>query len=87
MTSVHTKMYIQIVYIHKITYIQGDLLMRDKTFTMRTDPVFRDNLDWLSKELGLPKTQCIELAVNLFPELVKLYTKLEQQVKDIKDNL
>ena len=61
--------------------------MRDKTFTMRTDPVFRDNLDWLSKEMGLPKTQCIELAVNLFPELVKLYTKLEQQVKDIKDNL
>ena len=61
--------------------------MRDKNFNMRTDQTFRDNLDWLSKELGLPKTQCVEIAVNLFPELVKLYAKLEQQVQEIKTNL
>jgi hypothetical protein len=60
---------------------------KDKTFSMRTDPVFRDNLTWLSNELGLNKAESVEIAVNLFPELVKLYSKLDQQVKAIKDNL
>lgn len=62
-------------------------MTKDKTFTMRTDSVFRSNLAWLAKELGLPKAQAVEIAVNLFPELVKLYAKLEQQIKEIKDNL
>ena len=62
-------------------------MARDKNFNMRTDQVFRDNLAWLSKELGLPKTQCIEIAVNLFPELVKMYAKLDQAVKSAKEQL
>ena len=62
-------------------------MKKDKLFSMRTDEVFRSNLDWLANELGLPKAQAVEIAVNLFPELVKLYAKLEQQVKQLKDNL
>ena len=62
-------------------------MQKDKVFTMRTDQTFRDNLSWLSKELGLPRSQAVEIAVNLFPELVKLYAKLEQQVQEIKTNL
>lgn len=61
--------------------------VKDKSFSMRTDAIFRDNLRWLAKELGLPQAQCVEIAVNLFPELVKLYARLEQQVQEIKDNL
>jgi hypothetical protein len=54
---------------------------------MRTDQVFRDNLEWLSNELGLSKTQSIEIAVNLFPELVKMYTKLDKMVAETKAQL
>lgn len=61
--------------------------IKDKTFSMRTDETFRNNLNWLSKELGLPKAQSVETAVNLFPELVKMYTKLDQMIKDAKEQL
>ena len=88
MGFVHTNLYTQIMYIHNNLYTQRRFTMaRDKRFSMRTDQVFRDNLEWLSKEMGLPKTQCVEIAVNLFPDLVRLYAKLEKQVSDIKDNL
>ena len=60
---------------------------RDKRFTMRTDQIFRDNLEWLSKEMGLSKTQTIELVINLYPELVKMYARHEQLIKDLKDRL
>jgi hypothetical protein len=60
---------------------------KDGSFSMRTDEIFRDNLTWLSKELGLSKSESVEIAVNLFPELVKLYAKLDQMVKDTKANL
>ena len=62
-------------------------MKRDKNFNMRTDQIFRDNLEWLSNELGLSRTQSVEIAVNLFPELVKMYTKLDQMVKDTKATL
>ncbi len=60
---------------------------KDKRFTMRTDDQFRENLEWLSKELGISKSQSVETAVNIFPELVKMYAKLEQMIKDTKANL
>lgn len=60
---------------------------KNGTFSMRTDTIFRDNLAWLSKELGLSKSESVEIAVNLFPELVKMYAKLDQMVKDTKDAL
>jgi len=60
---------------------------KNGTFSMRTDGVFRDNLTWLSKEMGLSKSESVEIAVNLFPELVKMYAKLDQMIKDTKANL
>ena len=60
---------------------------KDGTFSMRTDTIFRDNLTWLSKEMGLSKSESVEIAVNLFPELVKMYAKLDQMIKDTKANL
>lgn len=68
-------------------YNKDNVMTRDKVFTMRTDQVFRDNLTWLANELGLSKAASVEIAVNLFPELVKMYSKLEQMVKDTKANL
>jgi len=52
---------------------------------MRTDQSFRDNLAWLSNELGVSRSQAIEIAVNLFPELVKMHAKLEQAIKEAKE--
>ena len=62
-------------------------MTKDFKFQMRCDEVFMDNLQWLSNELGLPKSQSVEIAVNLFPELVKLYAKLEKAVADAKASL
>lgn len=76
--NVYTKMYRQ---------MRINVMTRDKVFTMRTDPVFRKNLEWLANELGLPKSQSVEIAVNLFPELVKMYSKLEKAIQDAKANL
>jgi len=62
-------------------------MTKDKKFSMRVDRVFMDNLTWLSKELGLSKAATIELVVNLYPELVKMYAKHQQLLDDLKDNL
>lgn len=56
-------------------------------FQMRADDIFMENLTWLANELGLSKTEAVEIAVNLYPELVKTYQKHEQMMKDIKANL
>ena len=60
---------------------------KDKSFTMRTDDIFRDNLSWLSKEMGLSKAATVELVVNLYPELVKMYAKHQALLDDLKDKL
>ncbi len=57
------------------------------TFSMRTDEIFQNNLTWLSKELGVSKSESVEIAVNLFPELVKLYAKLQGMVDEYKTTL
>jgi enolase len=62
-------------------------MTKSNKFQMRCDDVFVSNLDWLSKELGVSKSESVEIAVNLFPTLVEMYAKLEQMVKDTKANL
>ena len=61
--------------------------MKDKIFTMRTDSIFRDNLNWLSKEMGLSKAATVELVVNLYPELVKMYAKHQELLEELKSKL
>ena len=61
--------------------------MKDKVFTMRTDIIFRDNLNWLSREMGLSKGATIELVVNLYPELVKMYAKHQELLEELKSKL
>ena len=62
-------------------------MTKDKKFSMRVDQTFIDNLTWLSKEMGLSKAASIELVVNLYPELVKMYAKHQQLLDDLKDKL
>ena len=68
-------------------WTKENVMTKDKKFSMRVDRVFMDNLTWLSKELGLSKAATIELVVNLYPELVKMYAKHQQLLDDLKDNL
>lgn len=56
-------------------------------FNMRTDTAFEKNLTWLSQELGVTKSQAVEIAVNLFPELVKLQSKLDRMVAEAQRDL
>lgn len=62
-------------------------MTKDKTFQMRCDNIFMDNLNWLSDEMGLSKAGTVELVVNLYPELVKMYAKHQQLLDDLKDKL
>ena len=69
-------------------YIQiKEHIMKDRIFTMRTDSIFRDNLNWLSSEMGLSKAATVELVVNLYPELVKMYAKHQELLDKLKDEL
>jgi hypothetical protein len=68
-------------------YIQIGAVMKDKVFTMRTDSIFRDNLNWLSEEMGLSKGATIELVVNLYPELVRMYAKHQELLEELKSKL
>ena len=56
-------------------------------FQMRCDDVFMENLNWLANELGLSKTMAVEIAVNLYPELVKMYAKHQKLLDELKDKL
>ena len=62
-------------------------MTKDKKFQMRCDDTFITNLEWLSEGLGVSRAQAVEIAVNLFPELVKMYQKLETMVKEAKEAL
>jgi len=62
-------------------------MTKSNKFQMRCDDTFVSNLEWLSKELGVSKSESVEIAVNLFPTLVTMYAKLEQMIKDTKDAL
>jgi hypothetical protein len=62
-------------------------MTKDKLFSMRTDQIFRDNLDWLSSQMGLSKAATVELVVNLYPELVKMYTKHQELLAELKSRL
>jgi len=62
-------------------------MTKDKTFQMRCDDVFMDNLNWLSREMGLSKAATVELVVNLYPELVKMYAKHQELLEELKSRL
>ena len=74
-------------FVITIVWTKENVMTKDKKFSMRVDQVFMDNLTWLSNELGLSKAASIELAVNLYPELVKMYTKHQELLDELKANL
>jgi len=61
--------------------------MKNKQFTMRCDEDFLSTLTQLSAEMGVSKSQFIEITVGIYPELVAMYNKLDGMIQDAKDNL
>ena len=62
-------------------------MTKDKTFSMRCDQGFLDTLDRLSEQMGLSKSQVVEITVAIYPELVAMYNKLDRMIADAKCNL
>ena len=69
------------------TIRKENVMTKDKKFSMRVDQVFMDNLNWLSKEMGLSKAASIELVVNLYPELVRMYARHQELLDELKATL
>jgi len=61
--------------------------MKNKQFTMRCDEDFLSTLTQLSEQMGVSKSQFIEITVGIYPELVAMYNKLDSMIQDAKDNL
>jgi hypothetical protein len=61
--------------------------MKDKQFSMRCDQQFIDTLTHLSEEMGVSKSQFIEITVGIYPSLVEMYLKLDSMIQDAKNNL
>ena len=77
-----------IVWTNNVWTIRKENVMtKDKKFSMRVDQIFMDNLNWLSDEMGLSKAATIELVVNLYPELVKMYAKHQELLEELKSKL
>jgi hypothetical protein len=80
MTIVRTnKMYVQIR--------KENVMTKDKRFMMRCDQQFLDTLARLSDEMGVSKSQFIEITVGIYPSLVDMYNKLDKMIADAKCNL
>ena len=62
-------------------------MTKDKTFSMRCDGHFLDTLDHLSEQMGVSKSQVVEITIGIYPSLIELYDKLDRLVQDTKDNL
>jgi hypothetical protein len=62
-------------------------MTKDKFFNMRCSQQFLDDLDELSKGLGLSKAATIELTINIYPGLVRLMNKHEQMLAQLKEEL
>lgn len=62
-------------------------MTKDKKFQMRCTQSFLDTLADLSKGMGVPKGQVVEVCVNIFPAIVELQQKLDKLIKDAKDSL
>lgn len=60
---------------------------KNKTFTMRCDDVFLDNLSLLARDMGVSKSQAVEITINIYPGLVELYNKLDRMIKEAKNQL
>lgn len=62
-------------------------MTKDKQFTMRCDEGFLDTLARLSKDMGVSKSQVVEITVGIYPSLVEMYNKLDKMIADAKCNL
>jgi len=61
--------------------------IKNKTFTMRCDDVFLDNLALLARDMGVSKSQAVEITINIYPGLVELYNKLDRMIKEAREQL
>ena len=62
-------------------------MTKSKVFQMRCDEDFLSTLTQLSEQMGVSKSQFIEITVGIYPELVAMYNKLDSMIQDAKDNL
>ena len=62
-------------------------MTKDKTYSMRCDQHFLDTLDHLSEQMGVSKSQVVEITIGIYPSLVELYDKLDTMIREAKDNL
>jgi hypothetical protein len=62
-------------------------MTKDKTFQMRCDQEFLDELDWLSNGLGLSKASSVITAVKQYRYVVKLVEQHQALIKQLKDQL
>jgi len=61
--------------------------MKDKRFIMRCDQQFLDTLAHLSEQMGVSKSEVVDITVGIYPSLVELYDKLDNMIKEAKSNL
>ena len=62
-------------------------MTKNKKFQMRCTQQFLDDLDELSKEMGLSRAATIELTINIYPSLVELMNKHELMLAKLKEEL
>lgn len=60
---------------------------KDKTFSMRCDQQFLDNLTQLSEDMGVSKSQVVEITIAIYPDLVRMYNKLDKMITDARQSL
>ena len=62
-------------------------MTKDKTFSMRCNDNFLDTLNKLSEDMGVSKSQVVEITVAIYPSLVEMQLKLEKMIEDAKCSL
>jgi hypothetical protein len=67
--------------------MKGNTKTKDKTFSMRCDQKFLDSLTQLSEDMGVSKSQVVEITIAIYPDLVRMYNKLDKMIIEAKQNL
>jgi hypothetical protein len=62
-------------------------MTKNKTFQMRCDQEFLDDIEWLSKGLGLSKAASVIMAVKQYPYVVELTVKHQELLAKLKDDI
>lgn len=62
-------------------------MTKDKSFTMRCDQQFLDDLTILSEGIGLSRAATIELTIGIYPGLVKIMKHHQELLDRLKDDL